>query len=222
MEHAFTSPHVYQFRVVVQGISPLIWRRLHIRRDMSLATFHATLQMIFAWSDMHLHSFHIHGKEYGCTRAGGPSFEDDPCQVRLGQLCLHRGERFTYVYNFIDHWVCDLRLEAVLPLDSGCDYPICLGGKRAAPPEDCGGAWTYLRRVDRHHVPLEAVAIVGRVLNRLLEADDQTTMRQVIGDRDTFREAVDQLDAYLQFRPEHFDRLDVNTRLRTLVQQEGT
>jgi hypothetical protein len=171
---------------------------------------------------MHLHSFHIHGKEYGCTRAGGPSFEDDPCQVRLGQLCLHRGERFTYVYNFIDHWVCDLRLEAVLPLDSGCDYPICLGGKRAAPPEDCGGAWTYLQRVDRHHVPLEAMAIVGRVLNRLLEADDQTTMRQVIGDRDTFREAVDQLDAYLQFRPEHFDRRDVNTRLRTLGQSEGT
>ena len=153
MEHAFTSPHVYQFRVVVQGVSPLIWRRLHIRSDMSLATFHATLQIIFAWSDMHLHSFHIHGKEDGCTRAGGPSFEDEPCQVRLGQLCLHRGERFPYVYNFIDHWVCDLRLEAVLPLDSGCDYPICLGGKRAAPPEDCGGAWTYLQRVDRHPCP---------------------------------------------------------------------
>jgi hypothetical protein len=113
MEHAFASPHVYQFRVVVQGISPLIWRRLHIRSDMCLATLHATLQIIFAWSDVHLHSFHIHGKEYGCTRVGGPSFEDDPRQVPLGQLRLHQGERFTYVYNFIDHWVCDLRLEAV-------------------------------------------------------------------------------------------------------------
>ena len=135
----------------------------------------------------------------------------------LGQLRLHRGERFTYVYNFIDHWVCDLRLEAVLPLDSRRRYPVCLGGKRAAPPEDCGGAWAYLQRVDRHHVPLEAMAVVATVLNRLLKADDQTTIRQIIGDRETFREAVDQLDAYLQFRPEHFDRRDVNTRLRALV-----
>jgi hypothetical protein len=58
-------------------------------------------------------------------------------------------------------------------------------------------------------------------LDRLLKADDQITMCQVIGDRDTFREAVDQLDTYLRFRPQHFDRHDVNIRLRTLVQQEG-
>jgi hypothetical protein len=69
---------------------------------------------------------------------------------------------------------------------------------------------------------MEAMTVVARALDRLLAADDQTTMRQVIGDRDTFREAVDQLDTYLRFWPEHFDRRDVNTRLRTLVQQEGT
>jgi hypothetical protein len=34
------------------------------------------------------------------------------------EVILHQGERFTYVYNFIEHWVCDLRLEAVRPLDS--------------------------------------------------------------------------------------------------------
>jgi hypothetical protein len=172
--------------------------------------------------DVHLHHFRIHGKEYGCARVGGPSFEDDPRQVPLGQLRLHQGERFTYVYNFIDHWVCDLRLEAVRPLDSRDRYPVCLGGKRAAPPEDCGGAWAYLQMVDRHHIPLEAMAVVAVVLNRLLKADDQTTIRQIIGDRETFREAVDQFDAYLQFRPEHFDRRDVNNWLRALRQPEGT
>jgi len=34
--------------------------------------------------------------------------------------------------------------------------------------------------------------------------------------------AVAQLDADLQFRPEHFDRRAINTRLRTLVQPDGT
>jgi hypothetical protein len=222
MEYAFTPPHVYQFRVVVQGISPLIWRRILIRSDMSLATLHTTLQLVFAWSDVHLHYFRIHGKEYGCPRPGGPSFDVDPRRVPLASLHLHRGERMTYVYNVIDHWVCDLRLEAMLPVDPRRGYPVCAGGKRAAPPEDCGGAWAYLQRVDRHHVPLEAMAVVATVFNRLLKADDQTTIRQIIGDRNMFREAVDQLDAYLQFRPEHFDRRAVNTRLRALDQPEGT
>jgi hypothetical protein len=84
------------------------------------------------------------------------------------------------------------------------------------------GAWAYLQMVDHHRVPLEAMAVVARVLNRLLKADDQTTIRQVIGDRHTFQGAVDQLDAYLQFRPEHFDRRDVNNQLRALCQPEGT
>ena len=222
MEQAITPPNVYQFRVVVQGISPLIWRRLLLHSDTSLAILHATLQIIFAWSDVHLHCFYIHGKAYGCARVGGPSFEDDPRQVPLGQLRLHRGERFTYVYNFIDHWVCDLRLEAIVPLDPRRVYPVCTGGKRAGPPEDGGGAWADLQRVDQHHIPLEAMAILATALERLLKADDQTTIRQVMGDRDTFRDAVDQLDAYLEFRPEHFDRRDVNAQLCALVQQKRT
>jgi hypothetical protein len=42
----------------VQGISPLIWRRLLIRSELSLASLHATLQIVFAWSDTHLHASH--------------------------------------------------------------------------------------------------------------------------------------------------------------------
>jgi hypothetical protein len=222
MEPSDIPPSVYQFRVVLQGISPLIWRRLLIRSDMSLATLHAALQVVFAWSDAYLHSFHIHGQAYGTPRLDGPHIDVDARHVPLAALRLHRGERFRYVYNFFDHWVCDLRLEAIVPLDPRRVYPICTGGKRAAPPEDCGGAWAYLQMVDHHHVPLEAMAVVARGLDRLLKADDQTTIRQLIGDRETFREAVDQFDAYLQFRPEHFDRPDVNHQLRALRQPEGT
>jgi hypothetical protein len=222
MDSSDIPPCVYQFRVVVQGVSPLIWRRLLVRGDMSLAILHAALQVVFAWSDTYLHAFHIHGKTYGTPRLDGPHIDGDARHVPLAALRLHQGERFIYVYNFIDYWVCDLRLEAVLPLDSRGHYPVCLGGKRAAPPEDDSGAWAYLHQIDRHHVPLEAMAVVAMVLNRLLQADDQTMIRQIIGDQKTFRAAVDQLDAYLQFRPEHFDCRDVNNRLRALRQPEGT
>jgi hypothetical protein len=82
--------------------------------------------------------------------------------------------------------------------------------------------WANLQRVDQHHIPLEGMATVASALDRLLKADDQTTLHQIIGDPEAFREAVDQLDVYLQFRPEHFDRHDVNTRLCALGQSEGT
>jgi len=220
MEHVCTLPNICQFRVVVQDISPLIWRRLLIRSDMSLATLHATLQIVFAWSDVHLHYFRIHGREYGSTRRGGPCFDIDPRHVPLADLHLHRGERFTYVYNFIDHWESEIRLEAVLPGDPHHHYPSCIGGKRAAPPEDCGGPRSYMQLVDQHHVPVEAMFVVTNVLERLVKADGQTTIRQVIGDRDTFREAVTEIDAYLQFRPTHVDRREINAQLHALTQEQ--
>jgi hypothetical protein len=71
---------------------------------MCLATLHATLQIVFARSDVYLHDFRIRGKAYGCRRLGGPHVDGDPRHVPLADLHLHRGEYFTYVYNVIDHW----------------------------------------------------------------------------------------------------------------------
>jgi hypothetical protein len=77
-----------------------------------------------------------------------------------------------------------------------------------------------LPNVYQFRIPLEAMAVVATVLNRLLKADGPTTIRQVMGDRDTFREAVTQLDAYLQFRPEHVDRRQINAQLYALTQEQ--
>ena len=34
-------------------------------------------------------------------------------------------------------------VEAIGPPEPGVEYPICLKGRRACPPEDCGGLWGY-------------------------------------------------------------------------------
>ena len=101
-------PNVYQLRIVLRGISPLIWRRLLVHAEDSIADLHAALQIAFAWDGSRLHRFVIHGREYGHD-----SFVD-PREVRLWDLGLRVGERFRYEYDFTDYWVHDVRLEAIV------------------------------------------------------------------------------------------------------------
>jgi hypothetical protein len=64
-----TPLSIYQLRIVLRGISPLIWRRVLVPSKTTLAHLHTMLQILFAWSDEHLHNFHIHGREYGSSGA---------------------------------------------------------------------------------------------------------------------------------------------------------
>src|SRR6266849_4876438 len=102
------GPFVYQLRVVLRGVSPLIWRRLLVRSNSSIADLHATLQLAFGWSDEHLHRFVVHGREYGVAHPGGLWFRDDPHEVQLADLGLRVGERFLYEYDFFDGWCHDI------------------------------------------------------------------------------------------------------------------
>ena len=71
------EPSIYQLRAVLLGISPIIWRRLLVRGDSTIADLHGTLQTAFGWSDDHLHRFLIHGKQYGIAYLDGITFRDD-------------------------------------------------------------------------------------------------------------------------------------------------
>ncbi|WP_239338036.1 plasmid pRiA4b ORF-3 family protein [Frankia sp. CiP3] len=89
-------PEAYQLRVVLAGISPLIWRRLLVAGQTSVAELHTVLQIAFGWSDEHLHRFTIHGVDYGLARPGAAGFARDARQVRLADFGLRVGEQFVY------------------------------------------------------------------------------------------------------------------------------
>src|SRR5882762_11795199 len=92
-----SSLSVYQLRVVLRGVSPLIWCRLPVRNNSSIADLHTTLQLASGWSDEHLNRFVVHGREYGVAHPGGLWFRDDPHEVHLADLGLRIGERFLRV-----------------------------------------------------------------------------------------------------------------------------
>lgn len=95
---------IYQLRVVLRDISPLIWRRVLLQSESSLADLHAVLQMAFGWTDEYTHRFRIHGKDYGRSQGGGMHYADDPKTVKLSRFGLRPREKFRYVYNFTARW----------------------------------------------------------------------------------------------------------------------
>ncbi len=49
------TPGVYQFHVWIRHISPMIWRRLLLRADGTLADLHDVIQTASGSSGVHLH-----------------------------------------------------------------------------------------------------------------------------------------------------------------------
>ena len=134
---------VHRLKVTLVGSRPPIWRRLLVPSDITLDRLHHVLQLAMGWDDSHLHQFQIDGMIFS-----DPRFLDDtgnPAEwtVRLDQVVPFPKTRFRYQYDFGDSWDHEILVEAVQPPEPGMHYPACIAGKRAGPPEDCGGVWGY-------------------------------------------------------------------------------
>lgn len=106
----------------------MIWRRLRIPGSTSLADLHHIIQIVNGWGDDHLHCFHIYGKDYGIAYVGGLSFSDNPYSVYLDDFDFDVGDRFTYEYNFYEHWLHDIRIEAIETASTSPSAPFCVKG----------------------------------------------------------------------------------------------
>lgn len=132
-------------KVSLRGARPPIWRRLRVPARTTLDTLHEVLQVSFGWTDSHLHLFESGGRRYS-----DPSFQlddwgeptGDESRVRLSDVVSAPGDRLRYEYDFGDSWEHDIVVEDMLPGD-GATVTVCVGGRRAGPPEDCGGVWGY-------------------------------------------------------------------------------
>lgn len=201
---------VYQLRVVLAGISPMVWRRLLVPAETSIAGLHEILQVAFGWSDEHLHRFTIHAVEYGLWRPGSAGFSRDARQVRLGEFGLRRGERFTYEYNFFAGWRHDIRVEEILPRSPRRRYPACSGGTRQAPPEHFGSIEEFLALRQRWPPVLIAVRM-AEIISDLMNADRDTPADEAIG------ECRDELARLLDLaRLDKLDRAALNRALHAL------
>jgi hypothetical protein len=141
------APAIYQLKITIADIEPAIWRRVLVPAETTLEQLHKIIQTVFGWWDYHLHQYVVDGRHYGLP---DPEYSDelpemfDERNVTLRDVLGARA--IVYEYDFGDDWKHSVEIEsATIASDPNVQYPVCTGGARACPREDCGGTPGYFR-----------------------------------------------------------------------------
>jgi hypothetical protein len=124
--------------------------------NLPLPDLHGVIQLVMGWHNTHLYHFMVGNRSEGLRFFVDPYLLDidamqqadgtfvDDLRVPIDHLLVHRKDWIRYEYDFGDGWIHRLTLEDILiqPLKLA-RQPRCLTGKRACPPEDCGGIPGY-------------------------------------------------------------------------------
>lgn len=140
------SPRGFRVRLSLDETKPPVWRRLLVPGDMTLDRFHAVVQETMGWYDCHLHQFWMgpRGRQRVFLTGWDLSEGEEgiaESDVRLDQVLRQKGDKLRYDYDFGDGWRHTILVEEVL--EEEMSGPSCTAGRRACPPEDCGGIFGY-------------------------------------------------------------------------------
>ena len=181
----------YQIQIALANSKPKIWRRILVQPDLSLSDFHMTIQIVMGWENSHLHQF-IKNETFYTERLDddmgwGDLNNVDYKDLKISDLLVRENDKIDYEYDFGDSWHHDVILEKILLSSDKTKYPICVDGKLACPPEDCGGIWGY--------------ADLLQVFKNPKHKD--------------YADLLDWLDG--EFDPDHFDKEEVNKILKKFI-----
>jgi hypothetical protein len=115
--HEEGSPSVYQLKITLLGIDPLIWRCIQIPNTVSLSSLHDVLQAVMGWTNSHLHQFEKGDKYWGVPNDDG--FEEEievinESRVSVEEMLKAEGDAMIYVYDFGDDWRHEVVLEEIV------------------------------------------------------------------------------------------------------------
>ena len=128
---------LYQLFVRLDGIEPLIWRRLLVSKQTGLPRLHLILQELMGWLDYHLHRFEV-GDGVAFAMPSVEDFSPLPIDYRLltlDQIAPQEGACFRCVYDYGDDWIHEITVENRRRPVPGHRYPVVLEGRRATQPK---------------------------------------------------------------------------------------
>jgi hypothetical protein len=176
---------MYQLKITINDIAPSIWRLIEVPESFSLNKLHHIIQLSFGWTNSHLYRFGDWK-----NKIGDPILWDDgetiwDKKVKIKDVLRNPGDTLKYEYDMGDSWKHKVILKKIEKV--GSTVARCIDGKRAAPPEDCGGVGGYLELI--HHL-------------RHPEQDGYLELLEWLGD---------------DYDPEEFNLVSVNEELRRLT-----
>lgn len=143
---------VYQFKISLKRTKPKIWRRIQVPSTYTFYALHVAIQNAMGWDGGHLHQFDMkHPRTGGKISIGEPApdyygfgTEIIPEEnAKITKYFVAAKNKAIYLYDFGDGWQHEIVLEKIMPPETDVNYPRCVAGKRACPPEDCGGVGGY-------------------------------------------------------------------------------
>ncbi|MEA2025668.1 MAG: plasmid pRiA4b ORF-3 family protein [Chloroflexota bacterium] len=139
---------VHRLKVKLRSVKPPVWRRIVVRSEMTLEELSPVLEAAMGWYGGHLHVFDIGGTYYGRPDPEWGNDDLDEGKFRVRDVLTDVGSKSKWDYDFGDGWEHDIVVEEIGSAEPDVEYPICLTGRRACPPEDCGGPWGYSNLLD--------------------------------------------------------------------------
>lgn len=146
----------YTIRIKLRRISPSIWRKIEVPSSVKLTSLAEIILTAMGWENTHLHQFYVKGSRgfrgtiYSTAKMDGDEYFAWETKsywggdYSIGHLLEAVKDKVLFEYDFGDSWEHEVVLSKVEDYaDSEQPRVRLLDGKRACPPEDCGGVWGY-------------------------------------------------------------------------------
>ncbi len=147
-------PQPVALRIELLDVAPLVWRRVLVSNQSTLASLHNFVQWVMGWMDTHAHEFQVGDgvvapdwwiREVG-TDSDTSNYRDER-RVSVATVAreLGSGGEMEYRYDMGDGWRHRIVIESPPPNWSSLELPLptCLAGENACPPDDVGGPHGY-------------------------------------------------------------------------------
>jgi hypothetical protein len=147
-------PQPIALRVELLDVAPLVWRRVVVSNQWTLASLHHYLQWVLGWTDTHAHEFQVAdgvvAPDWWIHEVGQDSDTSnyrDERRVSVATVAreVGLGGEVEYHYDMGDGWRHRIVIETLPPHWSRAELPLpaCVAGENACPPDDVGGPHGY-------------------------------------------------------------------------------
>lgn len=144
---------IYQLKIVLDGTSPKVWRRIQVPKKFTFAELRDAIQVAMEWAcspDYWFLFSDFKTKTHVRIQEDSIDGEDfiNAKTTQISKYLKKPGDVIAYEHLIGDSWYHIVALEKILQASVNCWFPKCTGGRRSCPPWDVGGVGGFAQLVE--------------------------------------------------------------------------